>query len=396
MRGTTLVLLFALSACHDRALDAPDAGSRDDAGASGGHDAAASGSGEQDAHSGSGGHDAHSGSGGHDAAASGSSGHDAHAGADAATGGSGGQSADAGKVPDTVECSGTGDVQATHVVPTILLLIDGSMSMDQNYGGATDPTRWQAVRQALLDPSTGVVYQLQSVVKFGLAVFATTPSCPLPLGVVDPGLSNGQSIDEGMPLSSPGTFTPTGLALDQVVDVLPAPSPQQSAPQIVVLVTDGDPSACADETPNYAPAIAAAVKLQQKSLRMHVIGIGDDVSKADLQVMANLGAGLKQDASPGATVYYPADPAALTDTLRTLIKSELSCELELSGKGVMPGSECRGLVTLNGNALQCNGPDGWVLEDARHIELQGAACEMLRNASDVFVQAQFPCDVLQK
>src|SRR5262249_19247118 len=156
------------------------------------------------------------------------------------------------------------------VVPTIMLVIDGSSSMNQNYGDASDPTRWEAVRQALLDPSTGVVYQLQGAVKFGLAVFATTPTCPLPLGVVDPGLNNGQSIDQGMPLESPGAFTPTGSALDQVVGLLPDPSTHPSAgPQLVVLVTDADPSGCASETADYAPSIAAALKLQKKHLRMH-------------------------------------------------------------------------------------------------------------------------------
>src|SRR4029078_1404200 len=128
-------------------------------------------------------------------------------------------------------------------------------------------------------------------------------------------------------------------------------------------------------------------------LRMHVIGVGGEAPKMHLQQMANLGAGLAQDASPGATAYYPADPAAVNDQLRMLISNEVSCDVQLSGEGVDAGQECSGEVTLNGTQLECNGADGWVLKDATHITLQGAACTALRSSASAIVEARFPCYV---
>jgi hypothetical protein len=145
---------------------------------------------------------------------------------------------------------------------------------------------------------------------------------------------------------------------------------------------------------DYAPSIAAAMKLQAKHLRMYVISVGQDAAKQHLQEMANLGAGLAQQANPGASVFYPEDPAALSDTLAMLIGKEIPCDVELSGKGVVMGSECMGKVTINGNELPCNGPDGWILKDATHITLQGAACDNFKNATDAMLHAEFPCNAL--
>jgi hypothetical protein len=145
---------------------------------------------------------------------------------------------------------------------------------------------------------------------------------------------------------------------------------------------------------DYAPSIAAAMKLQAKHQRMYVISVGQDAAKQHLQEMANLGAGLQMDESPGAMVYYPEDPAALADTLAMLIGKEVPCDVELSGKGVVMGSECTGTVTINGNELPCNDPNGWKLKDATHITLQGMACDMFKNATDAMLHAEFPCEAL--
>src|SRR5262249_801127 len=145
---------------------------------------------------------------------------------------------------------------------------------------------------------------------------------------------------------------------------------------------------------DYAPSIAAAMKIAPKHLRMYVISVGQDAAKMHLQEMANLGQGLPMDMNPGATVYYPEDPAALSDTLRMLIGKEIPCDIALSGKGVAKGFECQGTVTINGNPLPCDGADGWVLKDATHITLQGAACDMFKNAQDSMLHAEFPCTAL--
>lgn len=311
-------------------------------------------------------------------------------------------------------CAST-DINASRVLPSVMLLVDGSQSMQMAYGdapdgGVADPmmpapgaqSRWSAVRQALVDPVDGVVTQLEGLVRFGLAVYGTAPTCPLPLGTIDPQTNNYMAINAGLPQAPPGLTTPTGVALDQIVDLLPDPKnnlDQTIGPQIIILATDGDPNACelvpfAPLEPNYEPSIQAAMKAQQKNLRMYVISVGQDAAAAHLQEMANLGAGMDRAASPGADVYYPEDPAGLAATLEALIGDELSCDLALDGKGVKVGSECGGTVKLNGAELECNGADGWVLTDPRTITLQGASCESFKNASDALLTANFPCDLL--
>jgi hypothetical protein len=335
---------------------------------------------------------------------------------------------------DEVTC-GKSDLHASRILPSVMLVVDGSSSMQSGYGaipgdagvadggmGATmgggvpgvmppapgQSSRWEAVRKALIDPTDGVVPKLQGLVKFGLAVFGTQPSCPLPAGVVAPALNNAPAVMSGLPMQPPGMYTPTGVALDMIVDMLPDPSQSLDGtiePQIIVLATDGDPNSCGDmvdpllglpipPTTDYAPSIAAAMKLAAKHQRMYVISVGQDAAKQHLQEMANLGAGLQQNESPGATVYYPEDPAGLADTLAMLIGAEVPCDVELSGKGVVMGSECMGTVTINGTELPCNGPDGWKLKDATHITLQGMACDMFKNATDAMLHAEFPCEAL--
>jgi hypothetical protein len=311
------------------------------------------------------------------------------------------------------------NITVTRVIPSVMLLIDGSTSMEVCYGsvdnsGVACPadsmaipplpagtiSRWGAVRSAITDPTNGVVARLQDRIKFGVAVFGTQPTCPLPIGVVAPALDNAAAIASNLPAAPVGLLTPTGPALDQIVDMLPDAQSTLDptlGPQIVVLATDGDPNQCGDDVgtvpmTDYAPSLAAALKLQSKHQRMYVIGVGDDVSQAHLQEMANIGAGLPMQQKPGADVYRPEDPDALVAVLESLIGHELSCDLSLSGAGIDEDNACKGTVTLNGQQLACQGDDGWVFKDTHHITLQGAACEAFKNSADATVHADFPCE----
>jgi hypothetical protein len=316
-------------------------------------------------------------------------------------------------------CAST-SIVANRVLPTVMLVVDGSTSMEMPYGeppatdgGMPDPmmptpalgSRWQAIRDALVKPDVGVVPTLQGLVHFGLALYGTQPTCPLPMGIVMPKLDNYDAINAGMPVGTPpGVFTPTGPALDQVATMLPDSAnfvDELVGPQIIVLATDGDPNSCGSTdifagipTTDYAPSIAAAMKAQAKHIKMYVVSVGKDAAAAHLQEMANIGAGMPANMTPGAPVYYPENPAALAETLKTLIGAELSCDLALQGKGVKMGMECMGKVVLNGQELACNGADGWKLLDETHIQLQGAACAAFKDAVDASLTANFPCQVI--
>jgi hypothetical protein len=297
---------------------------------------------------------------------------------------------------------------AARVAPRVILVLDGSCSMSTDYpaNGKASATRctdnpngrWAALRRALLDADSGVVSKLQPVVQFGLAVFGTAPTCPLPAQPVEPALNNRNAIEAKLPAVQPGMYTPTGPALSWVYDNLiePVRPDAANAPQIVILATDGEPNSCGGSgagggmQTNYQPSIDAVTKGTKLGVKTYVFSLADasGAFHDHLQQLANLG---NPAANGAAKLYEPTSPAQLASDLQSLVGAALSCEISLSG-AVEQGSECSGTVSLNGRALGCNQPDGWKLLDAHRIELQGAACKDLMR-DNALVDARFPCNV---
>lgn len=310
--------------------------------------------------------------------------------------------------PDAGGVCASSRVNASRVLASIMFLVDGSSSMEQAYGVTPDAgtapvsapvgmRRWDAIRDALVAPATGAVYALAGKARFGLAVFGSEPTCPLPLPVTTPALGNADALAASLPSAPPGLHTPTGPALDQIADLLPDGEAAGAGPQIIVLATDGEPNACGADvfTPvvtDYAPSLAAAMKARAKHQKLFVFSVAAAAGEfaAHLQQMANIGAGLDPAAAPGAKVFYPDDSTSLSDTLLQLISDQLPCEFALD-RGIMAGRECSGSVTLNGSPLECQGQDGWELIDATHIRLKGLACASL-SAADALFQVDIPCN----
>jgi hypothetical protein len=299
-----------------------------------------------------------------------------------------------------------GLVRTTRVAPRVILVLDGSCSMSTNYpaNGAQSAStctnnangRWAALRKALLDPQTGVVTKLQSVVEFGVVVFGTQPTCPIPSDPVKPALNNLATIQAKMPQVQPGTYTPTGPALDWVYKNLIEPSgpDDRKGTQIVILATDGEPNSCGgggrnQAMTNYQPSIDAVKAGAMLGATTYVISLADATGQFHdhLQTLANLG---NPAANGAAMLYEPASPDQLTNNLMSLVGAAVGCEIELNGS-VEESQACTGKVTLDGQALGCNDPNGWALVDASHIKLQGKACEKLMQHNDADVQAEFSC-----
>ncbi len=313
-------------------------------------------------------------------------------------------------VPGAGGCA-RGTAHASRVIPRVVLLVDGSCSMSSDYpSSGRDATscqanpngRWAAIRKALIDPQTGVVTQLQGVVEFGLAVFGTQPTCPIPNNPVPLALNNLQAIQASLPDVQPGMFTPTGPALDWVYTNmfdLSATPDQQVGPQLLVLATDGEPNDCTlmggfgGGSTNFQPSIDAVTKGIGMGIRTSVISLAASNGQFHdfLQQLANIGAAVPQGGM-NAPLYEPTTPDELAADLQLLIGGAVGCDVALNGSVVM-GRECEGTVTINGNKIPCDSPDGWILPDPRHIRLQGSACDTLKSSPDALLDASFPCGV---
>jgi hypothetical protein len=302
-----------------------------------------------------------------------------------------------------------GLVNAARVPPKVVLVLDGSCSMSTDYpaNGAQSASqctrnsrgRWTALRNALIGPQ-GVVPKLEKAVAFGLVVYGTQPSCPIPGQPVTSQLNNLARIQAGLPEVQPGMYTPTGPALNWVYDNMitqQAPD-ERGAAQIVILATDGEPNSCGGagvstgrggSVTNYQPSLDAVKKGTLKGATTYVISLADATGPFHdhLQELANLG---NPAATRGAMLYEPASPDQLAQTLETLVGAAVSCEIELNGS-ILLDQACSGTVTLDGVALGCDDANGWTPIDDRNIRLQGSACDRLRSHVDAAVVANFAC-----
>jgi hypothetical protein len=328
------------------------------------------------------------------------------------------------KLPDGV-CAGA-TVTAMRLIPTVYLVIDGSSSMNAPFGGGT---RWSVLRDALVGPN-GVVTKLESVVQFGMTIYGNSnpTMCPALVEVKPPALNNLMNMAGMYPQVETGGGTPTGEALQGVVDGLPdfsAPTldgPQAQAP-IIILATDGEPNGCsqaiaaaancaaaadpfmclgdalgqqiATAAATYDTTLKAVQTAKDKMIPVWVVSLAEGLNNIpDLQRTANIGAGLDDNAMPGATIYSPTNPDDLTNTLVKLIGDVVQCTVELNGT-LDVARACEGTVNMNGAPLECGGAEGWRAVDPKHIELQGMACATFKSDPTVFLDARFPCGVVQ-
>jgi hypothetical protein len=276
------------------------------------------------------------------------------------------------------------------VTPTVMLLVDQSGSMDEDFGSSG--SRWDVLRDSLLDVPDGLIYDLQSVVEFGLALYSarSESECPL-MTTVPPAIDNYDAIEAVYGPADTISDTPTGDAIDVVVDMLESAPDPEGDPAIIVLCTDGEPDRCEELNPQHGQeeAVAAAENAYDAGYRTYIISVGEGmISATHLQDMADAGVGASD-----APYWEVGDDDGLRDALRTIVGGELSCLIEVNGEIVMD-LVCSGRVTLNGVDLPCEDPNGWHAPDSKHIELLGDACDTLLNTTDPTLSAVFPCDAV--
>ena len=303
--------------------------------------------------------------------------------------------------PGSMICADT-VVRATRVIPTVIVIVDQSSSMEEDFGGAT---RWNSLRDFLLETPDGLIDDLQSQVSFGFAMYSarSMEGGPLPEGecplvtTVAPALDNFTAIEGAYRAAEPIDDTPTGDSIEKVLEDLGLVLDPDAmvTPTVFVLATDGEPDRCEELDPQTDAAkdeaIAAVQHAFQVGIRTFVISVGNEIGADHQQAIANAGLG-RAMGDENAEFWVAGDDQSLRDALRQVVGSQLGCEIELQGK-VTGGDPCDGHVVLNGEPLECDGVNGWELVDPEHIRLLGSACDALKTNDDIVLDVKFPCDV---
>jgi hypothetical protein len=289
--------------------------------------------------------------------------------------------------------------------PTVELLLDESSSMNATYGGST---RLAAMRDALVNPTNGVVTRLSDQVVFGVALYTGTgAACPA-LKTQPRALNNVGPIRTLLNGATPQSDTPTGASIDAVVADFAANPPAANSPKVIVLATDGLPDTCADPNPPQQPdptkpqdprqlaanatAVDAAKRAFAAKIRLYFLFIGDATqARNHPQEMANAGAGLDV-ASGSAPFFIATNPTDLSNAFNMIIGGVVSCDLRLDS-ALDPKDAPNGEVTIDDRKLDY--PTEWTLDsDGITIHILGNACTMLKAATNPVVDAAFPCGTI--
>ena len=194
--------------------------------------------------------------------------------------------------------------------------------MDESFA---DGTRWDVLRGFLLQQPGGLIDDLQSQVRFGLAMYsarsgeddpAPVGECPI-VTTVAPALDNYAAISAAYMPAEPIDDTPTGDSIDKVVDDLglaTADPDAMAGPTVFILATDGEPDRCELLDPQTDEAKQEAIAAVQRAfglgIRTFIISVGEGtVSAEHQQAMANAGLGL--DVNSGDAILYGQLPVVI-------------------------------------------------------------------------------------
>jgi von Willebrand factor type A domain-containing protein len=305
------------------------------------------------------------------------------------------------ELPDA-ERAGCVDITRSYssVPATVLLLIDQSQSMSFAFGGST---RWEVLREAIIDPDVGLLASLDPNARVGLMLytgrggFSNPLGCPL-ITQVSAEFDNVESVRETYRAAGPqrGGDTPTGESITQAA--LALSNVTAASPKYILLATDGEPDTCAQPKPSEGLPLAleAASAAFAQGIRVFVLGVSDGLDAWRVQQLANAGAGKDPnlvygvDADAEEPFSASTDPRELAGQLRGIIGDVRSCTVEL---GARVGNERvpEGQLVLDGQPLANDRLNGWTFVDANTVRLNGSACDKVL-ADGQRLEIRFPCE----
>lgn len=290
--------------------------------------------------------------------------------------------------PPTETCGDT-VVGSARIAPNVLVVLDRSLSMDQD-------NKWRDANQALDALSNSLADQL----RLGLALFTGgNDNCGPPALALAVGEHSATAFQASYSNEDPDGYTPMRLALEYprtegwLNDASDADDAKRS--KNVLLVTDGQPN-CAEgheSDYNYSDLDATleqAKLLHDSGVAIHVVGFGDGVDTDALNQLAERGG--TNNPNDATNRYYQADNAQELESALLDIGLQVgSCTLELQGK---PGDPTRIYVLLDNAPLERDSANGFSYDGATNtIELKGTACDTVKTPPGASVKVIFGCPV---
>lgn len=276
---------------------------------------------------------------------------------------------------------GAVDMVGTHVAPSIQLLIDGSGTMGDSLGSTS---RYNAVKNALVDNTNGLLVHWQTKAAFGASVY-TSEQCPAKLYTSAPALSNkdgvASAIDDGQ--NANHQLDPLFGAIDTLAGGTFGALPGK---KVIVIASDGDPNKCDDQNNHISEALdSATAAFANQHIETYIIGLSDDPSDSFLQRMANAGVGSATD----VTKYRANSQTDVANDYAAIFDLVIDCSFALDGT-IDPAQASLGSVKVNGTPLTY-GTD-WEAVDATTIRLLDTACSDYKVATtEPAVTATFTC-----
>ena len=298
--------------------------------------------------------------------------------------------------------------------PTVWLVIDGSGSMIDLFGSVS---RWDALREVLVNPNDGLIKSLQAELRWGLVLF----DGPLPGGgpnatvlpdggmihfpsppattcprtqEVEPQLNNFAALQAALPELPLGGSTPTDKALEHLLQRYPAAPASTEGPVSVVLATDGAPNDFCSESflpPDVRPYVVNAVrKLLDRGITTYTLSL----ASTDQNLMQHL-TEVAANGGTGKPVFTPADKDALASALREIVGKNVDCSVRLN-KCVALSHACDGAVALDGKAVPCDDQNGFSLHDEATLQLNGEACARYRASKSRKIDIDYPCESVSR
>ena len=323
------------------------------------------------------------------------------AGAGVGSAGAGGNAGGSGTgtagVGGTIVCGQT-NVPLQPIAPDILILLDNSLSMNDDPSGnkcaaaVAGCSKWSQVLTAIED----VVMTTQATVNWGLKFMDADATCGVTTGVaVDVGPGGYSAISTALALVYPIGDTPTELAMDSAVAYLQGRTDPNS--KYILLATDGLPNCTpgstnitTDDSPGAVAAVEAA---RTAGFDTFVVGIATSLGTANVTLNAlSVAGGLPQPPSSDTQYYLAIDTATLEAELTTIAASATPCSFALppppAGSTLaISAATSGGRVTIPKDPA-----NGWAYAaDMKSVALNGTACASAQSGTYTSITASFVC-----